>query len=325
VRKKRILALLILIILICFPGCADSEIQQSGVNEGVTPQITPYRTATLPEPAVTTAPTPSPLPLPSPTPLMYTVVENDTMIAIAARFGITLDELQVANPEVSPNLLSLGTQLVIPVSFEDQDQTAEPILSLGEGEVDCFPVRTGGVRCYWLVTNMLDQPVENISGVIRLVDQLGQEVSSSSAVTLLNVLEPGMEAPLAAFFEPPVADWQLAQGQITSVVLVNQYEERYLQGRIVSPAVEVAPDGLQAKVSGLLEFTSGKLPEYGWVLAIAYDTNGDIVGVRRWEAPVEQLNNSLEFNFLVFSLGRPIDQVTLQYEARTVDATDSGP
>ena len=316
-----------LIILVSLPGCGDPEPQDLDETTGLTPQITPYHTATaeLAEEAISAAPTPSPPPLPSPTPFMYTVVENDTLIAIAVKFGITLDELQVANPEVNPNILSLGTQLVIPVSFEDQEETADPVLALEEGDVACFPVRSGGVRCYWLVTNLLDQPVENISGVIRLYDRFGQQVSSKTAVTFLNVLASGEQAPLSAFFEPPVEEWQLAQGQILTVVTVNQFEERYLQGTINNLRVDIAEDGLLAEVSGSLGFTEDQLPEYVWILAIGYDADGDIVGVRRWEAPADQLTNNPEFSFQVFSLGRPIDRVNVQFEARGNPAEEPGP
>ena len=256
---------------------------------------------------------------------MYTVVENDTLIAIAVRFGITLDELQVANPEANPNLLSLGTQLVIPVSFEEQEESSSSGVALEAGEVECFTIRSGGVRCYLMVTNPLDDAVENISGVIRLYDQSGQQVSSQKAAAFLNLLEPEMQAPLAAFFDPPVGEWQLAQGQILTAVTVNQYAERYLPGEVERLRVEVADDGLQAEVGGKLIFEAGRLPEYVWILAIAYDANGDFVGVKRWEAPFDLLSDVLDFSFEVYSLGRPIDQITIQFEARTAGSPQPQP
>lgn len=38
------------------------------------------------------------------------------MFSIALYYGITLDELKAANPEVNPNAMSLGTVLLIPVT-----------------------------------------------------------------------------------------------------------------------------------------------------------------------------------------------------------------
>ena len=50
---------------------------------------------------------------------MYTIVSGDTLLVIAARFGLTLDELLAANPEVDPYLLSVGAELIIPQSGEE--------------------------------------------------------------------------------------------------------------------------------------------------------------------------------------------------------------
>jgi LysM repeat protein len=43
------------------------------------------------------------------------VKQGDTMLGIAFRFGISLDELQAANPKVNPRILSVGAVLVIPM------------------------------------------------------------------------------------------------------------------------------------------------------------------------------------------------------------------
>lgn len=44
----------------------------------------------------------------------YTVKQGDTMWAIALDFGISLDDLRAANPDVDPRLMRVGTVLVIP-------------------------------------------------------------------------------------------------------------------------------------------------------------------------------------------------------------------
>ncbi len=70
-----------------------------------------------PTPNATVAATPTPLPTatPGPTPTVYTVVKGDTATRIAAKFGITVDQLIAANPQLkNPNRLAIGDQLVIP-------------------------------------------------------------------------------------------------------------------------------------------------------------------------------------------------------------------
>jgi LysM repeat protein len=323
VVKKFILAFIIGFFILGLVGCADNSSQADDTPSATVGQITPYRTATQPirTLAVTQAPTPTPPPLPTPTPFMYTVVQNDTMLAIASRFGITLDELQVANPEVSPNFLSIGTQLVIPLKFHEEETAAEQLLPIEEGEIECFQVRSGGLWCYWLVGNPLDHPVENITAIIRLYDGLGQQVASKTAVPLLNILESGAQTPITAFFEPPVPPWQLAQGQLQSVVAANQFSERYISGSFEGLNISISQEGLQAGISGMLRLTTEQLPEYVWVLAVAYDSEDAVVGVRRWEASEDQLaENTPAFSFQVYSLGRPIDHVDMLFEARALPA-----
>jgi LysM repeat protein len=324
VKRKSLLILGLILAVFSAAGCRqDSNLpgEASATSEGL---ITPYLTATLAatHPIATELATPTPPPLPTPTPFMYTVVENDTMIAIAVRFGVTLDDLQLANPEVSPNFLSIGTQLVIPINFDDEEQGASgnEVLPLVEGTLECTSVRSGGMWCYWLMINPLEQAVENISGVIRLYDQDGEQVASGQAVAALNIIGPGQQAPLGVYFPPPVPDWQLAQGQLVSAVTANQYEQRYLQGEFEQLEVDIHPDRLSAQVSGRIRFNGGQQPEYVWILAVAYDLEGIVVGVRRWEAPAEDLSDVLNLSFEVFSLERPIDRVDVIFEARADSA-----
>lgn len=323
--KKQVLAVFAGCILLGLVACANNNTQPDETPTATAGKITPYLTATQPITtlAATQASTPTPPPLPSPTPFMYTVVENDTMIGIASRFGITLDELQVANPDVSPNFLSVGTQLVIPVEFEDEETNDNQLLPIEKGDVECHPVRSGGLWCYWLITNTLEEPIENISAVVRLYDGLGQQLVSKTASPLLNILEPGAQTPIAAYFEPPVPDWQLAQGQLQTMVTANQYSERYILGEFEGVSISINQDGLQADISGTLRLSNGQLPEYVWVLASAYDADGSVVGLRRWEAQEDQLTNAPEFAFQIYSLGRPIQHVDLLYEARKLPVQGS--
>ena len=97
-----------------------------GCGGGATPTPLPTNEAT-PTPTPTEifneSPAPSEIVEPTPTPeatatpvagSTYTVKKNDTMWAIAKKFGITVEALRAANPKVVPTKMRIGTVLVIP-------------------------------------------------------------------------------------------------------------------------------------------------------------------------------------------------------------------
>jgi len=45
---------------------------------------------------------------------IYIVQSGDTLGEIASRFGISTDQLIQANPSIDPNLMYIGTELIIP-------------------------------------------------------------------------------------------------------------------------------------------------------------------------------------------------------------------
>jgi LysM repeat protein len=61
------------------------------------------------------ATSPSPTIAAAPTQQVYIIKSKDTLSKVAKAFGITLEELLAANPEITnPDRISLGQQIVIP-------------------------------------------------------------------------------------------------------------------------------------------------------------------------------------------------------------------
>jgi hypothetical protein len=64
-----------------------------------------------PKPSTSEAPTPTP----APTPTVYVIKKGDFLNKIAAAYGISLDELLAANPDIKdPNKIVEGQQIIIP-------------------------------------------------------------------------------------------------------------------------------------------------------------------------------------------------------------------
>jgi hypothetical protein len=62
---------------------------------------------------------------PAPTPQVYIIKSGDTLSKVAKRFGVTLEELLAANPEIKdPNKIGEGQEIVIPAPAPDEESAA---------------------------------------------------------------------------------------------------------------------------------------------------------------------------------------------------------
>jgi LysM repeat protein len=247
---------------------------------------------------------------PSPTPFSYTVVAGDTFFTIAARQGISLDALLAANPGVDPRVLAPGTLLIIPVDGSSTPVASLPTptaVPLSVTSPYCYSSAAGELWCFLLLENRNDAALENISGVVQLLDEEGEVVTNIEAVAPLNVLAAGERMPLVAFLSEPPAEWASAQGQLFSAYFLGTGAESYLPATIAD--LQLSADEGRYRVQGSVEL-NGEASSV-WVLAIAYDAEEQPVGVRRWES-----DGDLDFDFWVYSLGPEISEVEVLVEAR---------
>lgn len=279
-----------------------------------------------PRPYLTATPSRTPTPwlsaaesaLPTPTPFTYTVVYGDTFIGIAGRFGISLEELMAANPGVQPNALSIGTVLLIPVGGSISDEPTPTPVPLAVQQVLCYPTPEGGLWCFVLVQNDFAETLENLSVQVTLLDAAGRAVTAATAYAPLNILPPGKSMPLAVFFQPPVASDLQPRVQLLTAIRLLPGDTRYLPAFLGSTLVDVDWSGRTAQVTGRVMLPAeSAAANLVWVVGVAYDEAGNVVGLRRWEssAPLRG-GESLAFDFIVASIGAEIERVELLVEAR---------
>jgi LysM repeat protein len=71
------------------------------------------------------SPSAEPTPVPVATPQIYTIKSGDALARIARRFGLTLEQLRAANPEIKdPNKIRVGDKIVIPTPPPPDEVTA---------------------------------------------------------------------------------------------------------------------------------------------------------------------------------------------------------
>jgi LysM repeat protein len=307
--------------LFLLTACAPQQTQSAPAGVELTPFLTSTQSPTSP---AGTMQTPEGLvtadaPLPSLTPFTYTVKRGDTISSIALEFGVSMDDLQAANPEISPNAMSVGQVLKIPSNPANPSGEPTPTpVPFTIQQIECYPTADKGMWCFVLAHNDFSDFMENLSAQVTLVDADHTTIASQTALLPLNILAPGASLPLAVFFPPEIPFDAKPQVQVLTAIRLLPNDERYLPATINNTLVQVNSDGRSAYVRGVVLLPgAAKAAAEIWVAGTVYDEAGHVVGVRRWESKAGlSAGGNLPFEFMVSSIGGTIARVEFAVEAR---------
>ena len=280
-----------LILICCLAAWLSACVKASPILPTLQPPTLPGKLTPFVSPTPSRTPSPLPpaatvalTPIPTATPFTHTIAKGDTMLGIAIRYGVTLEQLQVANPGVDPGFLVIGNALVIPIEGQSSSEIPNPTpLPVPWSAPRCYPSGDEGLWCFILVTNDQPNPIENISAWISLYDAEGDPVGGQAAVAPLNLLPSGESLPLMAFFAPPLSGELLPQGQLLTALVVEGGVARYLNAEAQIINVDIAEDGVLASVQGQVMVPQGSIPSYVWLVLTAYDEAGEVAGVRKFD------------------------------------------
>jgi len=253
-------------------------------------------------------------PLPTSTPQIYIVESGDTISEIAEKFKIPQTDLIAANPDVNPNTLTIGQTLIIPDPSAPlaAASTLTPV-PVPVTQAACHPTADSGLWCFALIQNNTVEIIENISAQITLFDDSNHAVASQTAFTPLDIIQPNSSLPVYVYF-PNMAANVKPQVQLLSAMPGGS---AYLPVMLSNTSAQMDWSGKTAKVSGQIYLPNESIAATQvWVAAIAYDKNGTVVGVRRWESGALQSGGSLNFDFSVSSVGGDIEAVEFAVQAR---------
>lgn len=257
-------------------------------------------------------------PLASPTPFTYTVQSGETMGGIALKFGVKLEDLQAANPGISPNSMSIGQVLRIP--SDPANPSGEPTPSPAPFQIEqirCYPGAAQSMTCLVLAHNDTSDLYENVTAQVTLIGADGAQIASSPALLPLNILPPGSSLPMTVFFPSGISPQAQPRVQVLTAIRLLPGDARYLTARLQNVTVQVDWRGRSAEAVGQVALPAeSKAAATVWVAAVAYDGQDRVVGYRRWEGGALQPGGSLPFTLQVASLDAPIARVELAVEAR---------
>lgn len=295
-------------------------------TQPVTPtlvRLTPYYTATVtltPTVAPTLKPTETLVPTVTLTPQIYEVKKWDTFFDIAARHGLTTEELMAANPDVSAYSLLPGTRLVIPpkgfiaVGTPSAPTPTPPALQVSPAR--CSPSLTGGLHCFAVVEDNLDNDFVNLIGEFQV--QAGGEQSTLTTFLALTRLVQGDALPFYAYIAPPIADGAVVSFRLLSALPVSADNFGVYPMQTSDITLELSAGGRSAQVNGTARFEGmGDPAQVVRLLAVAYDAQGNVVGMRRYEEQAQlEAAQDFEFKILVDSVGAKIERVEVFGEAQ---------
>jgi LysM repeat protein len=301
-------------ILICaffITACTAQATQSASINS-----IDPYITST---PSLTSTPNViviNETALPTSTPFIYTVKTGDTISGIAEKFKISQDQLIAANPGVSPNSMTIGITLLIPDSSAITAGVSTPTpVSAPVSQTVCHPSADGGLWCFALLQNNTTELLENVSAQITLLDENNNVIASRTAFMPLDIITPNSSLPVYVFFASGIPANFNIQVQVLSANQLPLNNPRYLPAMIQNSIAQI--NDRTAQLSGLITLPAeSKAAAQVWVAAVAYDKDGVVVGMKRWEGGALQSGGNISYSFLISSLGSAIDAVEFFVEAK---------
>lgn len=298
----------ILILGMLLSACAPAAAQATDIS---------------PQPSITSAPadTPTPNILPPDTPVptntmqVYVIEEGDTLSEIAEKFKIPQADLIAANPDVNPNALPIGGTLFIPDLSAPQAAVSIPTpVPVPVTQAACHPTADSGLWCFALIQNNTTAILENVSAKITLLDENKDAIASETAFTPLDIIQPNVSLPVFVFF-PNVSNNATPQVQLLSAMQGSGLG--YLPAVLDNTSAQINWDGNYAIVNGQVYLPAeSTAATQVWVAAVAYDKNGTVVGLRRWEGGAIQPGGSIHFDFSVSSVGGEIEAVEFFVQAR---------
>jgi len=297
--NKRLFAIVVVLVSLVLSGC--------GAGQMFGPTTTP-----TPPPTSTSTSTPSP----TSTPRVHTIKSGETLLGIAWFYNVSLDELKAMNPDVNPNIMIVGTDLLIPVAtLSPTNLTPEPTpIQLPLEGLNCLPDADGGAWCFVWVNNSSSEAYENVTIGFNLADLQASQVFSNQGTAPLNVLLAGEKIPVAIYFPGPVPQPFQKSAQFVSAVPYNPESGRYLPINIEVDSDISTLDGQLIRIDG--KFTLDQPASNVTIVAVALDEQGNLVGLRRWQPSLSEPAKEGEFQIDLAAVSGKIAEYLLFAEAQ---------
>lgn len=172
---------------------------------------------------------------------VYVVQTGDTFYSIAVKFGVTVDDLVSANPQVDPNMLSIGAEVVIPGLEGVNGRLETQTIQLGE-TMRTLSIRNQINTAQLSSLNRLTSPAEVYAGATLVIPQ--KETSNpmvgrfllAENNSLFQEAVPAKSNPwLVAEINQSTSTWNILPGEVLYYPSEENAENTQLN--VISPVV----------------------------------------------------------------------------------------
>jgi LysM repeat protein len=306
-------------------GCGQLITPMPHVNSGITQATpTPIPTVTL-RPSSTPAPAtlaPTATPTVTATPIVYTVQPGDTLLVIAAQFGVSVQAIQDANGIMDPRRLQVGQSLMVPGPEDNPEQPPTPTptpLPLSVQGLSFQRTPAGGLWALGEVRNPGTEGVSEVSVQVSLLDGLGQLLAAQSAYLQLDVVPPAGAVAFAVLFTEPPAEFAQYQATVLTGVPFSVNTRYYLD--LAATEVQARTIGADTyRVSGQLVNRGTSDAERLQLLVTGYDDQHHVTAVRQSPLAVSILRAAAmtPFQLDLATVGSPVVTHSVQAQALTI-------
>jgi len=304
-----------MMIIVISTGCSGEVTSASNATQTFSPPLNPYEVNTItPGPTSTVTPKPTEhLLLPTPTPFKHIIQSGETLYGLALQYNVSLDRLVSANPGLDTSIISIGTEITIPLEDSDDFSISMPTPHPAKmGDPTCLSTGEDGLWCFVSLHNDLEITLENLAAGINLYDGDQDLVQSFTAIPPLDYLFPDQIIPLSVYIPPPIPEDYL----VNSVLLTALPSEiKKARTEIINQDINFINPNTIAEISGEIKIMDSLVDENQlWVAAIAYN-EGNVVGIRKWvSSGAISEDKEIIFELVLYSLGPDIDEVQLNSE-----------
>lgn len=297
---------------------SDSTIQELTPTPTLAAYIAPAELEKMPVLVAPETPLPSG---PTATPFVHIVQQGETLLGIAIRYGVTLDNLLLVNPGVDPRILSVGQNVAIPGPSGEPIDLLLPTPTpapLDLGEVYCYPGRGEMIWCLAEASNNTASGIEGLGVLISLFDINGNQVAQSPANSLTRFLPPDRSAILVAAFSEPLAPPFRALVDQISGVQVSNLEERLIEAQIRDLKVDRAVGNQLITFSGMIELQADQIQGVVNVTLqiFGYNDAGEPNASNAFQTSIELITDPIPFQLSLYSLGGEIEDFSILAEVQ---------